>query len=288
MIAYFVSWSIDAPLTEGTKQDTFLADKKHSLIRKVSTSSVSGDIKQAILTLPLNDLARKCIVHAQHIRPYPDLERVLYAAIWIVACVTHPSAAMNNGLSVMFSRLFEPRRPRVSQSAPNNCEKQVRNANSGHQNPFPGLPQALCEAYGDRSPTSVDNICHMLRVFIQMAMDTTETFRICQDVSRLVRSRNPQFDRAMFEDALFYSFGFTVVANPTVLPISVGRILAHSNYKGNMPFLLRTQMQLPRESIGTALHYLMYKWIIEAALHPNTDLSHVIRPLIRSTLRCHG
>jgi hypothetical protein len=280
MIVCFLSWSIDAPLTEGAEQDAFLADKKHTLISKVSTSPVSGDIKQAILSLPLNDLARKGIVHAQHIRPYPDQEMVLYAATWIVACATHPSAATNNDLSVMFSRLFEPRRPRISQSATNNCEKQVRNAAGGRRGPFPGLTQALCEAYGERSPTSTDNICHILRVFIQMAMDTTETFSICQDVNRSVRNGNSRFDRVMFEDALFYSFGFTVVANPTVLPISVRRILAHSNYKGNITFLLCTQMQFPRESIGTTLHYLMYKWIIEAALHPNTGLSHVIHPLI--------
>jgi hypothetical protein len=279
MLACFVSWSIGAPLIDGAEQYAFLADKKHVLIGRVYTKPVSGDIKRAILTLPLDDLARQAIVHAQNIRPYPDGERVLYAATWLIPCAAHPSAATNNGLAVMFSRLFAPNSPKASQSAPNNCEKQLRDAASGRRGPFPGLTQALCETYGDQSPTCTDNICHILRVFVQMAMDTTETFMIYQDVNISARGGNPRFDGAMFEDALFYSLEFTVVANPTVLPASVRRILAHSNYKGNITFLLYKQKKFPREAVGTTLHFLMYKWIIEAALHPNTGISHVVRPL---------
>jgi hypothetical protein len=113
-----------------------------------------------------------------------------------------------------------------------------------------------------------------------MAMDTTETFMIYQDVNRSASDGSPRFGSAMLEDALFYSFGFTIVANPRVLPASVRRILAHSNYKGNITFLLYKQTKFPREAIGTTLHYLMYKWIIEGALYPSTGISHVIRPLI--------
>jgi hypothetical protein len=120
---------------------------------------------------------------------------------------TPPFASINNNLNVVFLRYFPSQRLGVSQFAKHNYSKQLRDAATGHRGPFPGLTRALCVAHGDRSHASAENICHVLRVFVQLAMDVTEAVLIYIDAWTSATDVNSQLSDItlprILEDGLF-------------------------------------------------------------------------------------
>jgi hypothetical protein len=251
---------------------------------QVYTSPASAEIKRAILALPLNDLARCGLVALQHLRQRTTGDRLDPVANWIVACACHPSVAVDKVLARDFLRNFESRPQRASHNTKHNTLRQLRDAKTGRRGPFPGLTRALYEACRDRSPASADNVCHILRVFIQLAVDVTEALFLYVGAWRSMEAGTSPLSitrlARIIEDGLFWSFDSMVVANPLILPIPVRRILTHTNHEGNILFLLSQARDLFEGFNPHALHYSMYRWTLEATVHPSTGLLHIVRPLL--------